>query len=135
MLSVVTLGSWPLWLGFLAFVAAMLALDLGVFHRKAHVVSLREAAAWSAVWIGLSGVFALGVFHLYGAQRGLEFTTGYLIEKALSVDNIFVIAILFGAFGVPERQQHRVLFWGILGARALRARVKPTRSTSSASSW
>jgi tellurite resistance protein TerC len=121
MLSVVTLGSWPLWLGFLAFVAAMLALDLGVFHRKAHVVSLREAAAWSAVWIGLAGVFALGVFHLYGAQRGLEFTTGYLIEKALSVDNIFVIAILFGAFGVPERQQHRVLFWGILGALAMRA--------------
>jgi tellurite resistance protein TerC len=121
MLCVVTLGSWPLWLGFLAFVAAMLALDLGVFHRKAHVVSLREAAAWSAVWIGLAGVFALGVFHLYGAQRGLEFTTGYLIEKALSVDNIFVIAILFGAFGVPAHQQHRVLFWGILGALAMRA--------------
>jgi tellurite resistance protein TerC len=121
MLSVVSLGSWPLWLSFLAFVAAMLAVDLGVFHRKAHVVSLREAAAWSAVWIALAGLFALGVFHFYGAQRGLEFTTGYFIEKALSVDNIFVIAILFGAFRVPAHQQHRVLFWGILGALAMRA--------------
>jgi tellurite resistance protein TerC len=93
----------------------MLAVDLGLFHRKAHVVSLREAAAWSAVWIALAGLFALGVFQLYGAQRGLEFTTGYFIEKALSVDNIFVIAILFGAFRVPANQQHRVLFWGILG--------------------
>ncbi|HET9155791.1 MAG TPA: TerC family protein [Myxococcaceae bacterium] len=121
MLSVVTLGSWPLWLGFLLFVAAMLALDLGVFHRKAHVVSLREAAVWSAVWISLAAVFALGVFHFYGAERGLEFTTGYFIEKALSVDNIFVMVVLFGAFKVPAHQQHRVLFWGILGALAMRA--------------
>jgi tellurite resistance protein TerC len=121
MLSVVTLGSWPLWVGFLAFVAAMLALDLGVFHRKAHAVSLPEAAVWSGVWIALAGVFALGVFHFYGAQRGLEFTTGYLIEKALSVDNIFVMVVLFGAFAVPAHQQHRVLFWGILGALAMRA--------------
>jgi len=120
MLSAVSLGSWPLWLGFLAFVAAMLAIDLGVFHRKAHVVSLREAAAWSAVWITLAGLFALGLFVFHGAQRGLEFTTGYLIEKALSVDNIFVIAILFGAFRVPAHQQHRVLFWGILGALVMR---------------
>ena len=118
--SAVSLGSWPLWLGFLAFVAAMLAIDLGVFHRKAHVVSLREAAAWSAVWIALAGLFALGLFVLHGAQRGLEFTTGYLIEKALSVDNIFVIAVLFGAFRVPAHQQHRVLFWGILGALVMR---------------
>jgi len=121
MLSVVTLGSWPLWLGFLVFVAAMLALDLGVFHRKAHVVSLREAAVWSAVWISLAAVFALGVFHFYGAERGLEFTTGYFIEKALSVDNIFVMVVLFGAFKVPAHQQHRVLFWGILGALVMRA--------------
>jgi tellurite resistance protein TerC len=121
MLSVVTLGSWPLWVGFLAFVLVMLALDLGVFHRKAHVVSLREAAVWSGVWISLAAVFAVGVFHLYGAQRGLEFTTGYLIEKALSIDNIFVMVVVFGAFGVPARQQHRVLFWGILGAVAMRA--------------
>ena len=121
MLSVVALGSWPLWLGFLAFVAMMLALDLGVFHRKAHAISLREAAMWSAVWIALAAVFALGIFHFYGAERGLEFTTGYLIEKALSVDNIFVMVVLFGAFQVPAQQQHRVLFWGILGALAMRA--------------
>ena len=121
MLSVVSLGSWPLWVGFLAFVGMMLALDLGVFHRKAHAVSLREAAVWSSVWIALAGVFALGVFHFYGAQRGLEFTTGYLIEKALSVDNVFVMVIIFGAFGVPAHQQHRVLFWGILGALLMRA--------------
>ncbi|HEY3588436.1 MAG TPA: TerC family protein [Myxococcaceae bacterium] len=121
MLSVVTLGGWSLWLGFLVFVGAMLALDLGVFHRKAHVISLREAAIWSGVWIALAAVFALGVFHLYGAERGLEFATGYLIEKALSVDNIFVMVVLFGAFGVPAHQQHRVLFWGILGALAMRA--------------
>jgi TerC family integral membrane protein len=121
MLSVATLGSWPLWVGFLAFVAVMLALDLGVFHRKAHAISLREAAVWSAVWIGLAAVFALGVFLLFGPQRGLEFTTGYLIEKALSVDNIFVMVVLFGAFGVPAHQQHRVLFWGILGALVMRA--------------
>jgi tellurite resistance protein TerC len=121
MLSVVALGSWPLWLGFLAFVAMMLALDLGVFHRKAHAISLREAAAWSGVWIGLAALFALGIFHFYGAERGLEFTTGYLIEKALSVDNIFVMVVLFGAFKVPAHQQHRVLFWGIVGALAMRA--------------
>jgi len=121
MLSAAMLGTWPLWVGFLAFVALMLALDLGVFHRKAHAISLREATVWSAVWIGLAAVFALGVFLLFGPQRGLEFTTGYLIEKALSVDNIFVMVMLFGAFGVPAHQQHRVLFWGILGALVMRA--------------
>ena len=121
MLSVATLGSWPLWAGFLAFIALMLALDLGVFHRKAHAVSLREAAVWSGVWIGLAAIFAFGVFHFFGPQRGLEFTTGYLIEKALSVDNIFVMVVLFGAFAVPAHQQHRVLFWGILGALVMRA--------------
>jgi tellurite resistance protein TerC len=121
MSSVITLGSWPLWVGFLAFVGAMLAIDLGVFHRRPHAISLREAAAWSGVWIALAGLFAVGVFHLYGVERGLEFTTGYLLEKALSVDNIFVIVIIFGAFGVPAHQQHRVLFWGILGALAMRA--------------
>ncbi len=121
MLSAIALGSWPLWVGFLAFVGLMLALDLGVFHRKAHAVSLREAGVWSGVWILLAALFALGVFHFYGPQRGLEFTTGYVLEKALSVDNIFVIVIVFGAFGIPARQQHRVLFWGILGALAMRA--------------
>jgi tellurite resistance protein TerC len=121
MLSVLTLGSWPLWAGFLAFVAVMLALDLGVFHRRAHVVSLREAAIWSGVWIGLAGLFALGVFQFFGPQRGLEFTTGYLIEKALSIDNIFVMVVVFGAFGIPAHQHHRILYWGILGALAMRA--------------
>jgi tellurite resistance protein TerC len=121
MLSAIALGSWPLWVGFLAFVGLMLALDLGVFHRKAHAVSLREAGVWSGVWIALAALFAFGVFHFYGPQRGLEFTTGYVLEKALSVDNIFVIVIVFGAFGIPARQQHRVLFWGILGALAMRA--------------
>ncbi|MGZ3445382.1 MAG: TerC family protein [Myxococcaceae bacterium] len=121
MLSVVSLGSWPLWVGFLAFVGLMLALDLGVFHRKPHTVSVREAAIWSAVWISLAGVFAGAVFHFYGAERGLEFTTGYFIEKALSIDNVFVTVIVFGAFGVPAHQQHRVLFWGVLGALAMRA--------------
>ena len=119
--TVLAVVQWPLWAGFLAFVAAMLALDLGVFHRKAHAISLREAAAWSAVWIGLAGLFAGGVFWFGGPTLGMEFTTGYLIEKALSVDNIFVMVILFGAFGVPAHQQHRVLFWGIIGALVMRA--------------
>ena len=119
--GVLAVVQWPVWAGFLAFVAAMLALDLGVFHRKAHAISLREAAVWSAVWIGLAGVFAAGVFWFGGPRLGMEFTTGYLIEKALSIDNIFVMVILFGAFGVPAHQQHRVLFWGIIGALVMRA--------------
>jgi len=119
--GVLAVVQWPLWAGFLAFVAAMLALDLGVFHRKAHAISLREAAVWSAVWIGLAGVFAAGVFWFGGPRLGMEFTTGYLIEKALSIDNIFVMVIFFGAFGVPAHQQHRVLFWGIIGALVMRA--------------
>ncbi len=110
-----------LWVGFNVFVLAMLALDLGVFHRKAHVVSVREASIWSAVWIGLALLFNLGVWHLLGAQKGVEFLTGYLIEKSLSVDNIFVFALIFGYFAVPEEYQHRVLFWGILGALVMRA--------------
>ena len=118
---VLAVVQWPVWAGFLAFVAAMLALDLGVFHRKAHAISLREAAVWSAVWIGLAGVFAAGVFWFGGPRLGMEFTTGYLIEKALSIDNIFVMVILFGAFAVPAHQQHRVLFWGIIGALVMRA--------------
>jgi len=99
----------------------MLTLDLGVFHRHAHEVSLREAAIWSAVWVGLAGVFNALVFHWFGPQRGLEFTTGYLIEKALAVDNIFVFYAIFAYFAVPAAYQHRVLFWGILGALVLRA--------------
>lgn len=110
---------WP-WLGFTAFVLAMLAIDLGVFHRKAHEVSLREAAGWSAVWIALALTFNAGISYFMGTQAGLEFLTGYLIEKALSVDNIFVFVLIFSYFGVPAHYQHRVLFWGILGALVMR---------------
>jgi tellurite resistance protein TerC len=116
-----SVGTPALWAGFTAFVIAMLALDLGVFHRRAHAVSLREAAIWSAVWVGLAGAFNALVFQWFGPQRGLEFTTGYLIEKALAVDNIFVFYAIFAYFGVPAAYQHRVLFWGILGALVLRA--------------
>jgi tellurite resistance protein TerC len=110
-----------LWVGFNVFVLGMLALDLGVFHRKAHVVSFREASVWSAVWIALALVFNAGVWHFFGPQKGMEFLTGYLIEKSLSVDNIFIIALIFSYFAVPEQYQHRVLFWGILGALVMRA--------------
>jgi tellurite resistance protein TerC len=109
-----------LYAGFTLFVLAMLALDLGVFHRKAHEVSMKEAGAWSAVWVSLALVFNYGVYHFMGAQAGLEFLTGYLIEKALSVDNIFVFVLVFSYFRVPARYQHRVLFWGILGALLMR---------------
>lgn len=110
-----------LWIGFNLFVLAMLALDLGVFHRKAHVVSFREALAWTVAWVTLAMLFNLGVWHYAGAQKALEFTTGYVIEYSLSVDNIFVFALLFSHFAVPLKYQHRVLFWGILGALLLRA--------------
>ncbi len=110
-----------LWLGFNLFVLAMLALDLGVFHRKAHVVTLRESMSWTVVWVGLALVFNLGVWHNMGPERGLEFFTGYVIEKSLSVDNVFVFALLFSYFAVPPLYQHKVLFWGILGALIMRA--------------
>jgi tellurite resistance protein TerC len=109
-----------LWVGFNAAVLAMLALDLGVFHRKAHVVSLREAAAWSAVWVSLALTFNAGIWYFAGRQPALEFLTGYLVEKSLAVDNIFVIALIFSYFAVPAAYQHRVLFWGILGALVMR---------------
>jgi tellurite resistance protein TerC len=102
-------------------VLAMLALDLGVFHRRAHVVTLREAITWTAVWITLAMIFNLGLWYLAGPQKALEFFTGYLIEYSLSVDNIFVFALLFSYFAVPAKYQHRVLFWGILGALVMRA--------------
>jgi TerC family integral membrane protein len=116
-----TVGTPALWLGFIALVLGMLALDLGVFHRKAHEVSLREAVIWSGVWIGLAGVFALLVSIWFGPERALEFTTGYLIEKALAVDNIFVFVVIFATFGIPPAYQHRVLFWGVVGALVMRA--------------
>ncbi len=110
-----------LWAGFNLFVLGMLAVDLGIFHRQAHAVSMREAGIWSAVWIALALVFNLGVWKFLGPQPGVEFLTGYLIEKSLSIDNIFVIALLFAYFKVPGEYQHRVLFWGILGALVMRA--------------
>lgn len=110
-----------LWIIFNVFVLGMLALDLAVFHRKAHAVSLREAFAWSVVWISLALIFNLGIYYLWGAEKALEFLAGYLIEKSLSVDNLFVFLAIFSYFAVPAMYQHRVLFWGILGALVLRA--------------
>ena len=108
------------WVGFLVFILAMLALDLGVFNKKAHAATVKEAAAWSTVWITLSLGFAGLIFYLYGKQPALEFVTGYVIEYSLSVDNIFVIVLIFSYFRIPEKYQHRVLFWGIMGALVMR---------------
>lgn len=116
-----TIGSPILWVGFLAFVGLMLAIDLGIFHRNSHEVSLKEAGIWSAVWVALAGLFNVGIYALFGSERALEFTAGYLIEKALAVDNIFVFVVIFTAFAVPAIYQHRVLFWGIFGALLMRA--------------
>ncbi|GDY21056.1 membrane protein [Verrucomicrobiota bacterium] len=110
-----------LWIGFNVFILAMLALDLGVFHRKTHTVSLKESLTWTFVWVGLALAFNVGVWHFAGSQKALEFFTGYLIEKSLSVDNVFVFALLFSYFAVPPLYQHKVLFWGILGALLMRA--------------
>jgi len=109
------------WVLFLVFILGMLALDLGVFHKNAHVVERREALAWSAVWIGLAIVFNIGVYIFLGSEKGLEWTTGYVVEKSLSVDNVFVFILIFSAFAVPAAYQHRVLFWGIIGALVMRA--------------
>jgi TerC family integral membrane protein len=108
------------WAGFVGFVLAMLALDLGVFHRKAHEVRPKEAAIWTAVWVALAMVFAAGLTFFYGPHQGLTFLTGYVIEESLSVDNIFVIVLIFEYFRVPKSCQHRVLFYGILGALLMR---------------
>jgi tellurite resistance protein TerC len=116
-----SIGSPALWAGFTLFVLVMLALDLGVFHRQAHEVSVREALAWTGVWVTLALTFNVGIYFWFGAQSALEFLTGYVIEKALSVDNIFVFIVVFSVFAVPAKLQHRVLFWGILGALVMRA--------------
>jgi tellurite resistance protein TerC len=108
------------WAVFAALIAAMLAVDLGVFHRRAHVVGVREAAIWSAIWISIALLFNLGVYARCGSDRALEFFQAYLIEKALSVDNLFVFLAAFSFFAVPAHLQHRVLFWGILGALVTR---------------
>jgi tellurite resistance protein TerC len=113
-------GIWK-WVIFNAFVLVMLALDLGVFHRKAHVVKIKEALAWSAVWIALALGYNVGIYFWLGDHKALEFLTGYLIEKSLSVDNLFVFLLLFSYFRVPGENQHEVLFWGIVGALIMRA--------------
>jgi tellurite resistance protein TerC len=114
------IGTPMLWIGFNLFVLLMLAIDLGIFHRKAHVVSVKEAGIWSVVWISLAMLFNIGLYFWVGSEVALQFFTGYVIEKSLSVDNIFVFVLIFSAFAVPPMYQHRVLFWGILGALVMR---------------
>lgn len=111
---------WWAWAAFLAFVGAMLALDLFVLHRDAHEVSMREAATWSGVWVALGLGFGAVLWAWQGTVVAEEYLAGYLIEKALSVDNVFVFALIFSYFAVPPRYQHRVLMWGILGALVMR---------------
>ena len=113
-------GSTWLWVGFSLFIVTMLSLDLGLFNRKAHTIKYREAWIWSAVWVTLASIFASLVFYNQGSKRGLEFVTGYLIELSLSVDNLFVFLLIFSYFKVPARFQHRVLFWGVMGALIMR---------------
>ena len=108
------------WVGFNALVLALLALDLGVFNRKAHAVSVKEALGWSAVWLSLAIAFGIGVGAVMGRQSALEFFAGYLVEEALSVDNLFVFILIFSYFKIAPTLQHRVLFWGILGALVMR---------------
>ncbi|HEY4817408.1 MAG TPA: TerC family protein [Candidatus Acidoferrum sp.] len=114
------MGTPLLWVGFNLFVLASIALDLGVFNRRLHKVSLREAGFFSLLWVALSILFGVGILHYSGKQAGLEFFTGYLIEKALSVDNLFLFLVIFRTFAVDERFQHRMLEWGIVGALVMR---------------
>lgn len=115
-----SIGTPWLWVGFIGFVLAMLALDLGVFHKKDHEVSVREALTWTGVWVLLSLAFNAGIYFWFGREPALEFLSGYVIEKALSIDNIFVFIVVFSVFTVPARLQQRVLLWGILSALVLR---------------
>src|SRR6185436_18215057 len=108
------------WGGFCAFILIMLAIDLGVFNKKSHDVSYKEASIWSAVWVTLALIFAGLVFAREGNQKGFEFLTGYLIELSLSVDNLFVFLLIFSYFKVPTKYQHRVLYWGVVGALVMR---------------
>jgi len=109
-----------LWIGFNLFVIIMLALDLGVFHKKSHEVKIKEALVWSFVWIVLAMLFNYGIYFYFGKVKAFEFFTGYILEKSLSVDNIFVFILVFSFFKVPSVYQHKVLFWGIIGALAMR---------------
>src|SRR3979490_379583 len=114
------MGTLSRWILFNIFVLIAVALDLGAFHRRPHKIGLREAAIWSAAWVGLSILFGIGVFWFLGRQPALEFFTGYLIEKALSIDNLFLFLVIFQAFAVDERLQHRLLEWGVVGALIMR---------------
>ncbi len=116
-----SIGSPTLWAAFSAFILFMLALDLGVFHRKEHEIGMREAILWSIAWVVLSLLFNLWIAVEFGSAKGLEFLTGYFLEKAMSVDNLFVFLVIFTYFAVPKPFQHRVLFWGVLGALGMRA--------------
>ena len=109
-----------LWVGFNLFVVLMLVLDLGVFHRKEHEVKIKEALIWTCVWITLALIFNYGIYYFQGKEKALQFLSGYLIEKSLSVDNIFVFILIFSYFKVPSLYQHKVLFWGIIGALVMR---------------
>ncbi len=119
MFGLITITAWH-WAGFILCVLFFLALDLGVFHRRAHVVKFKEALAWTTLWVTLSMLFAAALVPLRGHQEAVQFVTGYLIELSLSMDNVFVIALIFAYFRVPPQYQHRVLFWGILGALVMR---------------
>jgi tellurite resistance protein TerC len=114
------MGTLSRWIFFNIFVLVAIALDLGVFHRRPHKINIREAALWSGLWVALSVVFGVGVYWYLGRQPALEFFTGYLIEKALSIDNLFLFLVIFTAFSVDERVQHRLLAWGVLGALIMR---------------
>jgi len=113
--------SFLLWIGFIVFILAMLALDLLIFQRKAHEIRIKEALVWSGIWISLALLFNVGIYFWAGRQAALEFLTGYLLEKSLSVDNLFVFLIIFSYFKIPHKYQHEILFWGILGALIMRA--------------
>jgi tellurite resistance protein TerC len=119
MLAEITITPWH-WVGFVVCVLIFLALDLGVFHRRAHVISFKEALTWTAIWFAVAMLFAAGLGHWKDHEHAAEFITGYLIELSLSMDNVFVIALLFAFFKVPAEHQHRVLFWGIIGALIMR---------------
>jgi tellurite resistance protein TerC len=119
MFALIPITPWH-WVGFILCVIVFLALDLGVFHRRAHTVRFQEALAWTALWVALSMLFAGALVPLRGKQEAIEFVTGYIIELSLSMDNVFVIALIFAYFRVPAQYQHRVLFWGILGALVMR---------------
>src|ERR1700722_14033163 len=117
------MGTPLLWIGFNVFVLVSIALDLGLFNRRLHKVELREAFWSTVLWIALSVIFGLGIWYFSGHQRAIEFFTGYLIEKALSVDNLFLFLVIFRTFAIDERFQHRMLEWGILGALVMRGRM------------